>query len=59
MAAIKGIAGEDADAKQRRLGRALEAVGEAIFYFAEQKKAKVDKRQVPRVQGPGLARKRC
>jgi hypothetical protein len=27
---------------QRRLGRSLEAVGEALFYFADQKKKKSD-----------------
>jgi len=51
--AIQGIEGEDANAKQRRLGRALEAVGEATFYFAEQKKAKVDKVKFPEYKGPG------
>jgi tetratricopeptide (TPR) repeat protein len=53
VASIEGIAGEDPNAKQRRLGRALEAVGEAIFYFAEQKKAKVDKVNFPEYKGPG------
>lgn len=38
--------------KQRRLGRALEAVGESLFYFAEQKKAKVDAVKFPAFQGP-------
>ncbi|MEZ4226747.1 MAG: tetratricopeptide repeat protein [Polyangiaceae bacterium] len=42
----------DAGAKQRRLGRALEAVGEATFYFAEQKKAKVDAVKFPVFNGP-------
>jgi TolA-binding protein len=50
---IENIEGEDAGAKQRRLGRALEAVGEAVFYFAEQKKAKVDKVKFPEYKGPG------
>jgi len=53
VAQIEGIEGEDAAAKQRRLGRALEAVGEAIFYFAEQKKAKVDKVAFPAYKGQG------
>ena len=38
--------------KQRRVGRALEAVGESLFYFAEQKKAKVDAVKFPAFQGP-------
>jgi len=53
VASIEGIAGEDAGAKQRRLGRALEAVGEALFFFAEQKKAKVDKVTFPEYRGQG------
>lgn len=53
VAEIEGIAGEDAGAKQRRLGRALEAVGEGIFYFAEQKKAQVDKVKFPEYKGAG------
>lgn len=50
---IESIEGEDAASKQRRLGRALEAVGQSIFYFAEQKKAKVDKVAFPEYKGPG------
>lgn len=53
VAQIESIPDEDASAKQRRLGRALEAVGEAIFYFAELKKAKVDKVVFPEYRGPG------
>jgi TolA-binding protein len=53
VASIEGIDGEDAGAKQRRLGRALEAVGEALFFFAEQKKAKVDKVAFPEYRGQG------
>jgi hypothetical protein len=52
-AEIEGIEGEDANAKQRRLGRALEAVGEGIFYFAEQKKRAVDKVEFPEYKGGG------
>jgi hypothetical protein len=44
---------EDPTAKQRRLGRALEAVGEAQFFFAEQKKAKVDNVKFPEYRGQG------
>ncbi len=53
VASIENIEGEDPNAKQRRLGRALEAVGEAYFYFAEEKKAKVDKVAFPEYKGPG------
>ena len=35
------------------LGRALEAVGEATFFFAERKKALVDKVPFPEYKGPG------
>jgi len=35
------------------LGRALEAVGEATFFFAELKKEKVDKVDFPAYKGPG------
>jgi tetratricopeptide (TPR) repeat protein len=52
VAAIEGLA-EDPNAKQRRLGRALEAVGESLFFFAEQKKAKVDKVAFPEYKGQG------
>jgi hypothetical protein len=52
VAAIEGM-DEDASSKQRRLGRALEAVGEALFYFAEEKKAKVDKVAFPEYKGTG------
>ncbi len=53
VATIEGIPDEDANAKQRRLGRALEAVGEALFFFAEEKKAKVDKVAFPEYKGVG------
>ncbi|HKY36873.1 MAG TPA: hypothetical protein VJN18_13090 [Polyangiaceae bacterium] len=53
VASIESMEGEDASAKQRRLGRALEAVGEAQFFFAEQKKAKVDKVPFPEYRGQG------
>jgi tetratricopeptide (TPR) repeat protein len=38
---------------QRRLGRALESVGEGLFYFAEQKRALVEKVKFPVYKGPG------
>jgi hypothetical protein len=50
---VMDIPGEDASGKQRRLGRALEAVGEATFFFAERKKALVDKVPFPEYKGPG------
>jgi hypothetical protein len=53
VASIEGIPDEDANAKQRRLGRALEAVGEALFFTAEEKKARVDKIAFPEYKGPG------
>jgi tetratricopeptide (TPR) repeat protein len=52
VAAIEAM-DEEAGSKQRRLGRALEAVGEALFFFAEEKKAKVDKVAFPEYKGPG------
>jgi tetratricopeptide (TPR) repeat protein len=52
VASIKG--GEnDNIAHERRLGRALESVGEALFFFAEQKKAQVDAVTFPVYKGPG------
>ena len=38
---------------QRRLGRALTAVGEAQFYFAEKKRDAVDRVRFPNYKGPG------
>jgi len=51
VAKIQSIPGEDDGSKQRRLGRALEAVGEAMFYFADKEKAKVDKLKFPEYRG--------
>lgn len=48
---IKSIKDEPEEAKTRRLGRALEAVGEALFYFAEDKKSKVDAVKFPEYKG--------
>ncbi len=50
---IKSIEGESEDAKIRRLGRALEAVGESLFFFAEEKKNLVDKVKFPEYKGKG------
>jgi len=43
----------DSQVAERKLGRALEAVGEAQFFFAEQKKARVDALRFPVYKGPG------
>ena len=51
--AIQSIPGEDDAGKTRRLGKALTAVGEAYFFFAEQKRAKVDKVIFPEYKGKG------
>ena len=51
VAQIKGIEGESEEAKTRRLGRALESVGEALFFFAEEKKSKVDAVKFPEYKG--------
>jgi tetratricopeptide (TPR) repeat protein len=54
VSAIQASAASEDDAgKQRRVGRALTAVGEAMFFFAEQKRAKVDKIVFPEYKGPG------
>jgi TolA-binding protein len=37
--------------KERKLGRSLESVGEGLFYFAEQKKAKADAIKFPVYKG--------
>lgn len=52
-AAAVGVEGEDAATKQRRLGRALTSVGEALFYFAEKKRDKVNAVKFPAYKGPG------
>ncbi len=43
---------EKAGGGPRELGRALESVGEALFYMAEKKKAKVDAYEFPKYNGP-------
>jgi TolA-binding protein len=43
----------DAATKQRQLGRALTAVGEAMYYFAEEKRAKVEAVKFPAYKGSG------
>lgn len=51
--AIMGIEGEDDAQKQRRLGKALTSVGEAMFYFAEKKRDKLDALKFPAYKGNG------
>ncbi|MBK8251494.1 MAG: hypothetical protein IPK82_02355 [Polyangiaceae bacterium] len=43
----------DENDRYRRLGKALTAVGEALFFFAEQKKKEVDKIRFPEYKGSG------
>ena len=52
-AKIMGIAGEDDGTKFRRLAKALTAVGEALFYFAEEKREEAEKILFPAYKGPG------
>jgi tetratricopeptide (TPR) repeat protein len=49
---LDAIGGDD-NQKQRRIGKALEAVGESLFFFAEQKRKDVDKIKFPEYKGPG------
>ncbi|HMJ56023.1 MAG TPA: tetratricopeptide repeat protein [Polyangiaceae bacterium] len=50
---IMALPDEDEAGKVRRLGRALTAVGEAYFYFAEEKREDVEKIKFPDYKGPG------
>ena len=50
---IMKIAGEDEGQKLRRLAKALTAVGEALFYFAEEKRAAAEAVAFPAYKGPG------
>jgi tetratricopeptide (TPR) repeat protein len=52
-AKIMGIAGEDEQSKYRRLAKALTAVGESLFYFAEEKREAAEKIKFPEYKGPG------
>src|SRR5690606_265976 len=49
--AAESIQADGGDA--RKLGRALEAVGEAMFYFAEKKRAKAEAVKFPEYKGAG------
>jgi TolA-binding protein len=50
---IQSIAGDTEDARTRRIGRTLESVGEATFFFAEEMKSKVDAVKFPEYKGKG------
>lgn len=52
VAKLNAIPGDEAQ-KQRRLGKALTAVGEALFFFAEEKRAAAEKIQFPEYKGSG------
>jgi hypothetical protein len=52
-AKIMGIPEEDDGNKIRRLGKALTSVGEAHFFFAEEKREDVEKIKFPEYHGPG------
>jgi hypothetical protein len=52
-AAAISSAAEDETAKTRNLGRALEGVGEAQFFFAEQSRSKLDAIKFPAYVGKG------
>ena len=51
-AKIMAIAGEDDTAKTRRLAKALTAVGEAYFFFAEERREEAEKIRFPDYHGP-------
>ncbi|MFO0614049.1 MAG: tetratricopeptide repeat protein [Polyangiaceae bacterium] len=52
---LRAIGGdsEGEDVKGRRIGKALTAVGEAFFFFAEEKRAIAEKIQFPEYKGSG------
>ena len=50
---IQSIKDDSEDARTRRIGRTLESVGEATFYFAEEMKSKVDSVKFPEYKGKG------
>ncbi len=50
-ATVKRI--EDSGGDLRRIGKALTAVGEALFFFAEQQRKEVDKIRFPEYKGAG------
>lgn len=50
---IMTIPGEDDGQKLRRLAKALTAVGESLFYFAEEKRVTAEKVAFPAYKGPG------
>ncbi|MFO0549539.1 MAG: tetratricopeptide repeat protein [Polyangiaceae bacterium] len=50
---MKELDSEPESSRLRRLGKAVEAVGEALFFFAEEKKDSVDKIVFPVYKGSG------
>jgi hypothetical protein len=50
---IMNIEDEDANAKQRRLGKAISAVSEAMFFFSEKKREKLEALKFPNYTGKG------
>ncbi len=53
VAEIQSVKDDSEDARTRRIGRTLESVGEATFYFAEEMKSKVDAVKFPEYKGKG------
>lgn len=58
-AAMKQLdaAGGSQSQRERRVGKTLTAVGEALFYFAEKKKVEADKIKFPEYKGTGEDKK--
>jgi TolA-binding protein len=52
MKKLDAMGGDDGE-KVRRIGKVLTAVGEALFFFAEQKKKEVDRVRFPEFKGQG------
>ncbi len=50
---IQSIPGDSDDVRTRRIGRSLESVGEATFYFAERMRDKADAVKFPEYRGKG------
>jgi len=50
---LNAIAPSEPAAQQRRLGKSLTAVGEALFFFAEEKRAAAEKITFPEYKGSG------
>ena len=52
LKALQAMEGDEGT-KARRLGKVLNAVGEALFYFGEKKRVEVDKIKFPKYEGKG------